>query len=135
ARRREKEDLEERQAKLAEQQARRELRRLQLEERQQGQGGAASERGAEERGAPVSGEGPDALLPPPPPPPAAGAAPKSCTTCGGSFATPAEHRAHFRSDWHRYNLKLKLKGGAPVPEAEFLAFDAEELLTMDNYDG
>jgi ribosome maturation protein SDO1 len=49
---------------------------------------------------------------------------KSCNTCGGSF-TPAEYRAHFRSDWHRYNQQLKLKGVAPIDEKEFLMFDAD----------
>eukprot|EP00550_Attheya_septentrionalis_P005262 CAMPEP_0198290038 /NCGR_PEP_ID=MMETSP1449-20131203/8034_1 /TAXON_ID=420275 /ORGANISM="Attheya septentrionalis, Strain CCMP2084" /LENGTH=411 /DNA_ID=CAMNT_0043988465 /DNA_START=165 /DNA_END=1397 /DNA_ORIENTATION=+ len=32
---------------------------------------------------------------------------KSCNTCGGSFSA-TQYRAHFRSDWHRYNMKLKL---------------------------
>lgn len=50
---------------------------------------------------------------------------KSCNTCGGSFATPAEFRAHFRSDWHRYNIKLKMKGVAPVSEKEFLICDSD----------
>lgn len=53
---------------------------------------------------------------------------KSCNTCGGSF-TPAEYRAHFRSDWHRYNQKLKLKGLNPVDEKEFLMFDADAFFT------
>jgi len=43
---------------------------------------------------------------------------KSCNTCGGSF-TPAQYRQHFRSDWHRYNQQLKLKGCMPVSKAEF----------------
>jgi hypothetical protein len=49
---------------------------------------------------------------------------KPCTTCGGSF-TPGEYRAHFRSDWHRYNVKLKMKGISPVSEKEFLLCDAD----------
>lgn len=43
---------------------------------------------------------------------------KSCNTCGGTF-TASQYRAHFRSDWHRYNLKLKMKGIAPIGEKEF----------------
>lgn len=43
---------------------------------------------------------------------------KSCNTCGGSF-TAAGYRAHFKSDWHRYNQQLKMKGIAPVEEKEF----------------
>ena len=30
-----------------------------------------------------------------------------CSTCEAGFATSQEHREHFRSDWHRYNLKRK----------------------------
>lgn len=50
---------------------------------------------------------------------------KPCNTCGGSF-TPGEYRAHFRSDWHRFNVKLKMKGVAPVSEKEFQLCDADE---------
>ena len=49
---------------------------------------------------------------------------KACNTCGGSFA-PHEYRSHFRSDWHRYNVKLKMKGCAPVSEKEFLLCDSD----------
>mmetsp|Transcript_7434 Transcript_7434/g.20652 ORF Transcript_7434/g.20652 Transcript_7434/m.20652 type:complete len:437 (+) Transcript_7434:162-1472(+) len=49
---------------------------------------------------------------------------RSCNTCGGSFSA-AQYRAHFRSDWHRYNMKLKMSGAAPVSEEEFLACDAD----------
>lgn len=49
---------------------------------------------------------------------------KACNTCGGSFA-PHEYRSHFRSDWHRYNVKLKLKGCATVSEKEFLLCDSD----------
>lgn len=49
---------------------------------------------------------------------------KSCNTCGGDF-TPAGYRAHFRSDWHHYNQKLKMKGVTPIDEKEFLMFDAD----------
>lgn len=53
-----------------------------------------------------------------------GAARKSCNTCGGSF-TPAQYRVHFRSDWHRYNIKLKMKGAMHVDEKEFLMIDSD----------
>jgi len=49
---------------------------------------------------------------------------RSCNTCGGSFA-PHEYRSHFRSDWHRYNVKLKMKGCATVSEKEFLLCDSD----------
>mmetsp|Transcript_15078 Transcript_15078/g.22108 ORF Transcript_15078/g.22108 Transcript_15078/m.22108 type:complete len:509 (-) Transcript_15078:520-2046(-) len=50
---------------------------------------------------------------------------KSCNTCGGTFESQAQYRLHFRSDWHRYNVKLKMKGCAPVSEREFLLCDSD----------
>jgi ribosome maturation protein SDO1 len=49
---------------------------------------------------------------------------KPCNTCGGAF-TPGEYRLHFRSDWHRYNVKLKMKNVPPVSEQEFLLCDSD----------
>lgn len=49
---------------------------------------------------------------------------KQCNTCGGSFDTAAAYRTHFKSDWHRFNQKLKLKGAAPITEEEFKLCDA-----------
>lgn len=49
---------------------------------------------------------------------------KPCNTCGGAFM-PGEYRSHFRSDWHRYNVKLKMKGVAAVSEKEFLLCDSD----------
>lgn len=45
----------------------------------------------------------------------------SCQTClNTAFGTLDEQRAHFRSDWHRYNAKLVLLGkGGMVTEEEF----------------
>ncbi|OCF57917.1 cytoplasmic protein [Kwoniella mangroviensis CBS 10435] len=40
-----------------------------------------------------------------------GAAGLSCQTCpNANFDTVEEQRAHFKSDWHRYNAKAKLAG-------------------------
>lgn len=50
---------------------------------------------------------------------------KSCNTCGGFFDTGASFRAHFKSDWHRFNQKLKMKGVAPIGEQEFIACDSD----------
>lgn len=50
---------------------------------------------------------------------------KACNTCGGSFDTPASYRAHFKSDWHLFNQKLKLKGAAPISEDEFRLCDSD----------
>lgn len=36
-----------------------------------------------------------------------------CQACPGAvFDTPDDQRAHFKSDWHRYNAKAKLQGKA-----------------------
>ncbi|KAL3943214.1 MAG: hypothetical protein SGBAC_002704 [Bacillariaceae sp.] len=48
---------------------------------------------------------------------------KSCNTCGGLFDTPAEYRSHFKSDWHKFNQKLKMKGVPPVSLQEFKLCD------------
>lgn len=48
----------------------------------------------------------------------------SCNTCGGSF-TKTQYRAHFRSDWHRYNLNLKMAGATAVSEEEFKLSDID----------
>ena len=57
---------------------------------------------------------------------------KSCNTCGGFFDTPSEFRAHFKSDWHRFNQKLKLKGCTPISEKEFLICDSDTFFTNDD---
>ena len=44
---------------------------------------------------------------------------RSCTTCGGRFPDVVDFRLHFKSEWHRYNLSLKLKGLSPLSEEEF----------------
>lgn len=33
--------------------------------------------------------------------------------------TGAEQRTHFRSDWHRFNMKRKLNGSPPLEEGAF----------------
>lgn len=43
----------------------------------------------------------------------------ACNTCKVGFADVKDHREHYRTNWHRYNLKLKEKGGGPVSEEEF----------------
>ena len=59
---------------------------------------------------------------------AAGTKPLSCNTCGGCFENTASYREHFRSEWHRFNLKLKMQGAPPVTQEEFDVVDAPELL-------
>ena len=40
-----------------------------------------------------------------------------CNTCGGSFPDAASYRAHFKSEWHRYNLNRKMKS-LPIVSSE-----------------
>ena len=50
-----------------------------------------------------------------------------CGACRTEFAQPGDHRTHCKSDWHRMNLKRKLKGEEPMPEDEFRAMDSAAL--------
>ncbi|KAG8833161.1 hypothetical protein FRC17_011232 [Serendipita sp. 399] len=44
----------------------------------------------------------------------------SCTICSGAVFTDSEdQRAHYRSDWHRYNVKAKLSNKPLLNEAAF----------------
>lgn len=42
-----------------------------------------------------------------------------CQNCRANFADAAEHRAHFKSEWHRTNLKRVADGQPPLSEAAF----------------
>ena len=53
---------------------------------------------------------------------------RPCNTCGGAF-TPGEYRLHFRSNWHGYNVKLKMRGVPPVSETEFSLCDSDAFLS------
>lgn len=55
----------------------------------------------------------------------------TCLTCGigistPGFSTPAEQRAHFKTDWHRYNVKRKLAKQPPISEEQFEAMIEQE---------
>ncbi|KAG6868417.1 hypothetical protein C0993_003361 [Termitomyces sp. T159_Od127] len=57
---------------------------------------------------------------PEPPEIAAPSGPRTCNICqGAAFVALEDQRAHFRSDWHRYNVKTRLAGGKPVTESAF----------------
>ena len=46
--------------------------------------------------------------------------PRACNVCQGvNFLDVDQQRAHFRTDWHRYNIKTRLNGGKPVSEPAF----------------
>ncbi|KZT51933.1 hypothetical protein CALCODRAFT_521041 [Calocera cornea HHB12733] len=44
----------------------------------------------------------------------------ACNVCqGAAFEDVQGQREHFKSDWHRYNVKLKMSGKSAVSEEEF----------------
>ncbi len=43
----------------------------------------------------------------------------SCALCASTFKDAQEQRRHAKSDFHRYNLKQRLKGLPAVSEGEF----------------
>ncbi|KAG7965824.1 hypothetical protein I3843_08G020000 [Carya illinoinensis] len=44
----------------------------------------------------------------------------TCNGCNKEFADDAEQKLHYKSEWHRYNLKRKVAGVPGVTEALFL---------------
>lgn len=45
---------------------------------------------------------------------------RACNICfATTFADVDEQRNHYRSDWHRYNVKVRLNGGNAVTESDF----------------
>ncbi|KDR67970.1 hypothetical protein GALMADRAFT_129807 [Galerina marginata CBS 339.88] len=63
---------------------------------------------------------PSRLPTPEPPVVVSKSGPRACAICNGiTFLDLDEQRAHFRSDWHRYNVKTRLNGGKTVSEAAF----------------
>ncbi|CAE6482054.1 unnamed protein product [Rhizoctonia solani] len=43
----------------------------------------------------------------------------SCTVClGANLSDVKDQRAHFRSDWHRYNVKMRLQDASHQPASE-----------------
>ncbi|XP_021738886.1 cytoplasmic 60S subunit biogenesis factor REI1 homolog 1-like [Chenopodium quinoa] len=45
----------------------------------------------------------------------------SCNACNKEFDDDVEQKLHYKSEWHRYNLKRKIAGVPGVTEALFLA--------------
>ena len=53
---------------------------------------------------------------------------RPCSTCGGDFSADInKYREHFRSEWHRYNLKRKSKKQPVISEEEFDELDTEDV--------
>ncbi|KAL9258823.1 Cytoplasmic 60S subunit biogenesis factor REI1 homolog 1-like protein [Drosera capensis] len=48
----------------------------------------------------------------------------TCNACNKEFVDDSEQKIHYKSDWHRYNLKRKVAGVPGVTEALFLARQA-----------
>ena len=42
-----------------------------------------------------------------------------CGTCNASFTSVEERNAHYKTEWHRYNLKRKAANLASVTSVEF----------------
>ncbi|CAI9094823.1 OLC1v1030623C1 [Oldenlandia corymbosa var. corymbosa] len=45
----------------------------------------------------------------------------TCNSCNKEFEDESEQKLHYKSEWHRYNLKRKVAGVPGVTEALFLA--------------
>ncbi|KAK9810484.1 hypothetical protein WJX72_011395 [[Myrmecia] bisecta] len=65
----------------------------------------------------------------------------TCVTCGvgvtsPAFGTTAEQRAHFRTDWHRLNVKRRVAGHPAVSEEEFerIIDDQDEVASISGSD-
>lgn len=67
---------------------------------------------------PVRADSPE--VPEPPPSFNVGSNARVCNVCpGAAFVDVDEQRAHFRTDWHRYNVKLRIGGSKTVSAAQF----------------
>ncbi len=43
-----------------------------------------------------------------------------CTTCDAEVGDAAKYRQHFKSEWHKHNLKRKVKQLPPVSSEEWM---------------
>ena len=50
----------------------------------------------------------------------------TCITCQVAFINAEIQRHHYKSDWHRYNLKRKVVGLPPVTVENFQARAADQ---------
>lgn len=53
--------------------------------------------------------------------PEGGGRQQKCNTCTASFGDLKEYREHFKSDWHKHNLKRKMQNLPPLSAVECLA--------------
>ncbi|KAG6850771.1 hypothetical protein H0H93_008809 [Arthromyces matolae] len=74
---------------------------------------------------------PSKSVPPKPPSPEPTVTPstssRTCNICPGAlFSALEDQRAHFRSDWHRYNVKTRLTGGKLIGVYKALYSDPKD---------
>lgn len=59
----------------------------------------------------------------------------TCVTCHVAFRSADDQRSHYKTDWHRYNLKRKVANMQPVDRNDFnarvLAQQAKEQLEAE----
>ena len=60
----------------------------------------------------------------------------TCLACGigaetAPFASAEQQRAHFKTDWHRYNVKRRIAGLPHVTEPDFLSLIENEQGDLD----
>ena len=60
----------------------------------------------------------------------------TCQLCGTTSSSVQEQRLHVKTDWHKYNLKQKIKGARSVSEDEFekLVDDLDESISGSGSD-
>jgi hypothetical protein len=54
-----------------------------------------------------------------------------CNSCLAVFTESSEHRAHFRSEWHRHNLRRKIKHMQPVSQEEYTALSPDQICVVE----
>ena len=55
----------------------------------------------------------------------------TCLSCLVSFGSREEQVEHYKLDWHRYNVKRRLRGLECVPQGDFEKLEGE----MEGYNG
>jgi hypothetical protein len=59
----------------------------------------------------------------------------ACSLCNSQFDGVHEQKQHYKSDWHLYNLKLRLRGGSGiVTEQRFADMIADDLSSISGSD-
>jgi len=56
----------------------------------------------------------------------------TCSTCNAVFSNQEQHRAHYKKEWHKYNLKRKVAGLPFIKESEFNEKIKKQLVEQTN---